>query len=128
MGFLGSGLLCSFLSYRLLCGLLSGGLLSYGFLCSFLGCWFLCGFLGCWFLCSFLCWLLGLLNYLLCWLLSFLNFLDLLDLCKLEGSLYWEDGLGSQHLPDGELDTSGGFLLISNFVVGQNSLEDGLAR
>merc|ERR1712106_1159871 len=121
MGFLGSGLLCSFLSYRLLCGLLggflSGGLLSYGFLCGFLGCWFLCGFLGCW-----------LLNYFLCWLLSFLNFLDLLDLCKLEGSLYWEDGLGSQHLPDGELDTSGGFLLISNFVVGQNSLEDGLAR
>merc|ERR1712106_748716 len=85
----------------------------------FLGCWLLCSFLGCRFFCSLL------YNFL--WFLDYLLFLWLLNFCELEGSLDRKNSLGSQHLPDGKLDTDGSFLLIPDLVVGKDRFEDGLA-
>merc|ERR1719348_948125 len=127
---LGCGLLCYLLGCRLLCSL---GLLGSGFLCNLL-LYDLLGllldnFLGSGFLCNLLLYdLLGLLldNFLGLGFLCLLNFLDLLNLGKLEGSLDWDKFLGSQHLPDSKLDTDLSLGSISDLVVGNNVLEDGL--
>ena len=51
-----------------------------------------------------------------------------LILGKLGGSLDWIDGLCSQHLPDGKLDTDLSLSCINNLEVSKDVLQDGLVR
>merc|ERR1712165_400076 len=118
--------------------LLLGGSLLGGLLGGLLGCRLLGGLLGSWLLCG----LLGLGSLLGSGLLGSLGLLGLLGLGLLglgllggqleaSSSLLASSGsgnnlLGSDHLPEGELDTDGSLVSL-NLVVGNDVLEDGLA-